>query len=345
MKSIFLDIHGISVVLESTDSEFVEFVSQNLCYFVHDKTSDPKISVIVERSKKPLELKLDNEFVCYAHLRDKIYSKEKVSIFQPQDIDSLWLYVTAVSKDLTEIRADYSPVLNSIRNNLRNIYFKKFRQSIATQLYSTILRFSVIYPVLFFLELEKGIRFLHATSISKNRIGFIFAGLPGAGKTFLMESLVGKKDYRLITDSLTLLDANFLHPFPEMIRKDCIVKNDIFKYSGICIRGKFYHEVPKSALGEKVIYQKIFLVSVGHKTEIQRLNSSEGRTELGIMERLAKESREYSLIKFIMGRIIDFHSQTNKLDHILEDKDIYRLIVRKKEDDISFLEGKLKNGF
>jgi len=345
MKNISLDIYGVSVVLESNDSEFVEFVSQNLHYFVRKKTNNPKLHVIFEKNKKPIESIFHKEFVCHAHLRDKIYSKEKEAAFQPQDIDGLWLSVTAVGRDITEFRATYSPAHNSILKKLKNIYFEQSRQNSTTNLYSTILRFAVIYPVLYFLEFEKGIRFLHATSISKNRTGFIFAGLPGAGKTFIMESLVSKRDYKLIADSLTLLDSNFLYPFPETIRKDCVVKNGLIKYSGICIKGKFYHKVPNSVLGEKVIYRKIFLVSVGHKTELQKLNNSEARTELGIMERLGKEQREYNLIKFVIGKLCDFHSSLSKLDNILETKEIYRLIVRRKEDNISLLERKLSNDF
>ncbi len=129
-----------------------------------------------------------------------------------------------------------------------------------------------------------------------------------------------------------------------MVKTDILLKkNKMFEYTGMRIKGKFYYEVRNNFIAGKIPYSKIFIISIGPKTELRSLDCKEAKEELYTMEALVKEFREYNLITLVIRQACGHDIVESDLDTILASKSFYRLTVKRHEDNLSSIERLLQN--
>jgi hypothetical protein len=293
LHELNFDIHSLKLKFFTTDRTVANFVEESLGYFL-SKRSLGKVSQInffsfpFNKEKKIYSTWLKNSEQLAA-AGTHLYSKNReLIIYNFNNFCGLGARLE-LDRDKMFVEGVYC---YGRKEFLRNLFFP---QSIySPKLLNSIKRLVIHYPLLFLLEQKNGIYFLHASAVEKEGKGFIFTGLPGCGKTLAMSILL-KEGFRFLSDNFLLWNRDHLFAFPELLR---IRDKDEFKETHIFIPSslKGFYKINPAFVSSMAVPKKIFLLRLGERNYLKKLQTHEGIGYILSMEHTMKEFQNYSYL-------------------------------------------------
>jgi hypothetical protein len=186
MDSVNFNIHNlITIKFEGTNHRLLDHFRKDYSYFVTDRQIDPDIHVILS------DFIPDNND-CY-NINNKYYIK--TNYIQSEDTYKMvhWKYCV---KNIEE-----KPQL-------------LFQGSLFSEIF---LRDYFIEPLIAFKLAQKGLTFLHASSVAYNDGGFAFAACQGVGKTTTLVNLISDGATYLSNEPSLISHEGTIYSFPSFL--------------------------------------------------------------------------------------------------------------------------------
>lgn len=206
MIAYFL-IHGVSLSLESNDQAFLAFAKQYLRGF--EQTQPEEIPLIAVKHdfipgftfRFPKQKKGDRTLGSGIEWNE---SEQTLDLLQRE-------FRTRVSfKDTWNAEVLFQK--NFFKHLANKLFFAK--QKTQTNYYRATLR-SVAQQLVFMQLATKGISTISAAASSVNQQAVIAVGLPGSGKSTLMNAVREQLQGVVLTENFVLTDGHLIYPFPE----------------------------------------------------------------------------------------------------------------------------------
>jgi hypothetical protein len=229
--------------------------------------------------------------------------------------------------------------------------------------YVILIYYLVYFPLVYSLYLRKGWHLFHAGAVEKEGSGWVFAGLPGSGKTTFTLSLLSKPGVNLLSDNLLLFDGIQVYACPEPLHlgKESIevVGQDVLSRLDDSQR-KFSHGRHDYRLGDdrrvnKASAEHLVFLGLAGRREARSLPEALALERLAGYDLMAKEVNAYEQFAVSLdllvskkesgstGRISD---KREKLAALVSKMDCWDLWVEKGVDLLrswSWLEELIKN--
>lgn len=340
MNSIFLDIHNLRVLVSSNCDEFLWLIKNNLSYFfVKDGNGyDIRVKFTYNRGihfQKDKNLMQSSTLI--GSTGSKVYVNERYLSISDFGVPNL-----NISIEVTDSKYLIDAVLKRRKKDIilmRGLDVEKLIK---------ISRFIIHYPVFQFMQEKMGLLFLHASAIEKMGKGYIFIGLPGAGKTRCVMHLIGKDNINFLSDNFILCnDKKEIFAFPEFLRINesqgkFLESKDSINRLHIRGVGKTFFKVNDRKVKKTVQLKKIFFLKRSDRKRLVKSNLSKFLSDLIAIEKFTKDFYEYSYIDLLNLAGVKLKSlskdRRTKLGNLLKGIDCYELYVKENSLDLNLIE-------
>jgi len=312
-NSISLNVHGIKAKIISDDYKFLQFVSNYFNYFViEDKNNnldDEKPIVFFIKFSKFFSWKLDNK------IKDQeINLGEGFAISSKGDFIFKWneLFVKIDwNKENWQTEVLFKRIFFK---HLANILF--FKKGKTNENYYRIIARLVIQNLIFLKLYQKyQFGFISGAAITINQNAFLFIGLPGSGKSYILKLIVSKfPQSEIIADNYILFKEKKVFVFPE---------------------GKF---IPSRS---QYPIKSVFIVSYGKKFNLKKIHLEDGLKIILAINLFTKELLPQSpYVNYLIynPKFEILLNEHNFIKKILENINIYQVTIDEKgEKFLNFL--------
>jgi len=190
--------------------------------------------------------------------------------------------------------------------------------------YLTIMRFSFHLPLFYLLE-KQGYVILHGSAVAKNGKAYLFLGGNQVGKTTIALNLVYNHGFKLLSDDYLLIKKDILFAFPDKIRVTPKVVDYLkLKVGGHLISSKYHLVLSSDQIVDVASPTKVFLLHIGPKPEIQRIDYKFAFRRINALHALLQEFPEYSYLSFL-SHSTPINELHNRCLSFLKNKKIYSL--------------------
>ena len=194
-------IHNIKVSVKCPHEKVRAFIEKSFFFFKKTQKYKFLISVDIDLSEK-------KDFVRLSEKMNKIgnntlLDKNKL-LFQNHGL----IYEIKKKSESISVNVNKQTkydVFSKSKNILKKILFKLDNYSIIRQ--------SIILPIIWALSRRLNIHVLHGGAASINKQGYIFSGLAGIGKSNLTLFMTLQKKFKFLSDNFLLFDNKFIYPF------------------------------------------------------------------------------------------------------------------------------------
>ena len=331
---IFLDVHGVSIRVNSTDN-FELFVKNTLSYFFVDvnNQSKPDICVDIDLGNETDH----NSYLCKARkIGRNAYIKDNFFYCTSGD------YFVIAEKDSECININVSLVkTSSIKGKLKRI----IKEIIRPHDKYLLVRHYVIFPLFSLLNNLKNINVLHASAINIDGNGIIFSGLSGVGKSTLSIASVIKDKGSFITDNYLLYDDSKIYPFPEWIR----LNKESYKLTGVDETGvvgkithsffyrfgRNYHQLESNVISAPVKCSAFVQLFLGDKFSADIISAEKAIDRVILNNAHVKEFPEHALIGLLPylleNNTFQHNTMMESLKSILANSVIYEIVINRED--------------
>jgi len=331
---IFLNVHGVSVRINSSDN-FELFVKNTLTYFFVDVKNQSKSDICVD-----IDLGSEVDYNSYLYKAIKIgrnaYIKDSFFYCTAGD------YFVIAEKSGESINIKVSLVkASSIKENLK----RKIKAIIRPHDKYLLARHYIIFPLFSLLYNLKNINVLHASAVNIGGKGIIFSGLSGVGKSTLSIASVIMDKGSFITDNYLLYDDSKIYPFPEWIR----LNKKSYKLTGVDKTGvvgkitpsffyrfgRNYHQLDSNSISAPVKCSAFVQLFLGDKFSANIISAEKAIDRVILNNAHVKEFPEHSLIGLLPylleNRTFQNNSMVKSLKSILTNSVIYEIVINRED--------------
>jgi hypothetical protein len=280
----FLDIHGITVQIESENSIFLDVVRSNYRSFICEDVAAPNLNVNFSADSGE-------------HAKQKKEISPRLSQGLHQNENSIYWE--------NEFGFVISVELQSLKNWKINGYHfnlvKKNSEEEQLKNYIRSMRWMIHFPVFSLLKKFKSMRLVHASTISKDSEAIIFAGLNKVGKSSLSRYIFENYNYKYMSDNFLLTDSKLIYGFPENNRlsTQSIKHLNIESLNTNKIYGK--HHIPFETKQIELIAKPktVFIVNNFDSLEIKNISREFALNSLEAMHNYLQEFPEYTFYSML----------------------------------------------
>ena len=213
----------------------------------------------------------------------------------------------------------YNEIFSKSKNIIKKVLFR-------TDSYS-IIRQSIILPIIWTLSRKFKIYSLHGGAASINNKGYIFSGLAGVAKSNLTLFMTIQNRFKFLSDNFLLFDSNFIYPFPEWIRimddseKIMPELKRFFEKKKLKRNNKNYYLLPNNLISRRV-KPKIFLFTeIGNKCELKKIKNDYTIKRILLSKDQVKEFPEQNYVA-----LLDLLNREKKLNRDFELKTLKKFL-------------------
>ena len=286
-------IHNIKVSVKCPHEKVRAFIEKSFFFFKKTQKYKFLISVDIDLSEK-------KDFVRLSEKMNKIgnntlLDKNKL-LFQNHGL----IYEIKKKRESISVNVNKQTkydVFSKSKNILKKILFKLDNYSIIRQ--------SIILPIIWALSRKLNIHVLHGGAASINKQGYIFSGLAGIGKSNLTLFMTLQKKFKFLSDNFLLFDNKFIYPFPEWIR----VMDDskkimpelkmFFKTEALKRNKKNYYLLSNSEISEKVKPKIFVFTEIGDVCSLKKVKTNYAIKRIIISKNQVKEFPEHNFISLL----------------------------------------------
>ena len=255
-------IHGVGLRLKSNNPAFISFAQNYFKGFEHSDSTDTIIDITIQW-KPGFSLAWNPTSTGFSHHIGSNVTIDPVT-GSCAIHDKEW-HIIIHKKEGSLIRAELSFKRNLLRHTANTLFT---RGNLASRYYRAALR--ILAQQLIFIELEKkGINPYSAAAVAIDNKAYIFAGLPGSGKSTISHFLRQQFDAEILTENFVLTDGTYLYPFPE---------GNTVEHIG------------------SIVIKEIYSISHGSTFSVIPINSETMLHDLAIINAITAELPEHSLI-------------------------------------------------
>lgn len=210
-NSIFLNIHDIHIKISSNDASFLEYVQK---YF----------SVFISTEKHSKDIVCDFSFEkSYSFSVSRTFSNEALLLGEHVSYDKKKSEFSFINREyLAKLLLENKPIIAKTtfkRNIFRHISNRLFFKKEKTNEHYYRIAVRLIIQNLLFMTLKKrvGIGVLSAAAVSIDGKAYVFAGLPGSGKSTIINEII--KHYpraEVLAENYVLFKDDTIYAFPEV---------------------------------------------------------------------------------------------------------------------------------
>ncbi len=296
MEIVGVDFHGASVNVQSSHSPLVAYAKQHLHQQAGPAHSHPSITVQCLWS----EGKCDEDHNPFA-MDGRFNAVGKRMLSNSQEL--IWLN-TLRKKGLQlrfrrepeghffEVAYSYHPNERHWQSNDHHEYRK----------YISLMDYLVYFPVLWYLERERGWTTIHASALLFEGRSVIIAGLGGTGKTTTCVALLQQPGFELISENIIFTDGEFIYPCyePVQLNKDSLTMLNGVKFQLIpaafpeCVKEKSLFHFNISNKAKRTEPVAVFLPQFSDQSYVKELSPSLAAEKIIAMNHLALELNDYN---------------------------------------------------
>ena len=334
---IHLQYYKINIRIESSISDFIEFIAHYFSEQVSYKIDDE--SAVIVRFKKVNKEGYDN-FILNFKKKDNV-SQLSRSIFCNDSSVLLTdlshfpglLLVFSIHKDKLEISGYYYNQ-ESIKKTLSRLFYNKNKN---LELFLYLKYYLILFPVIWYYEYVLGKYLFHTSAVLYKGSPILFSGLGGVGKSTLVISLLENPDFQFISDNLVVYGNDELIAINEAIALDetslllCKnVRNHLYALNMPMSHGREYFRIKDSIVSSGRV-NKIFFIKFSGITEITKLDQEQAKEKCELINSIAKEIVEYRSIASALNLSLgnQFSSvRKSSLKNLIENTECFELNIK-----------------
>lgn len=215
--------------------------------------------------------------------------------------------------------------------------------------YVILIYYLVYFPLFYSLYLNRGWHLFHAGAVENDGSGWIFAGLPGSGKSTFTLSLLSRPGVKLLSDNLLMFDENRVYACPEPLhlgRESIEIVDKAVSSSLYDSRRKFSHERRDYRLGEDrrswgIEPKSLLFLGLAEKSAHRRLTGKLALERLAGFDRMAKEVNAYEQFAASLDLLVSeieaeptgrISTKKITLTALMSRMDCWELWIKKGED-------------
>jgi hypothetical protein len=286
-------IHNIKASVKCSNENLRNFIEKSFFFFKKTQTHKFQINVTINLSNKKSFENLSKKF---NKIGNNILLDSNKLIFQNHGL----LYEFKITKKTIYInvyKQKKNDVFSKSKNIIKKILFKLDSYSIIRQ--------SIILPIIWVLSRKFNIHALHGGATSINKKSYIFSGLAGVGKSNLTLFMTLQKKFKFLSDNFLLFDNKFIYPFPEWIRvmddskKLMPELKSFFAGQNLKRNNKNYYLLPNSQISQK-IKPKIFLFTeIGNNCGLKKVKNTYAINRILLSKDQVKEFPEQNFVALL----------------------------------------------
>jgi hypothetical protein len=206
------------------------------------------------------------------------------------------------------------------------------------KIYVILIYYLVYFPLFYSLYLSRGWHLMHAGAVGKEGPGWVFAGLPGSGKSTFILSLLSHPDMQLLSDNLLMFDSSRVYACPEpfhlskesmkVVGKEALERLEttgrIFSHQ----RSDFL--VEEAGRAWETHPEALFFLGLAGKREHRRLPKRLALERLAGYDRLAKEVNAYEQFAASLDLLVS-EQEPGRTGRISDKKDSIAALVSKMD--------------
>jgi len=223
--SLAVELHGVSLTLCSSESDFLAYASRALATLAREGVGRPQIVSQLEwvDDTPPRDLRgafRTNEWDRQLD-RDLYVAAHTAYWLRIDDFADLRMQLTWSEGRLEVIGRYYSHIGKSRRwESLRRLRHWHRLGELRARRFSTLVYYLVFHPLLWWLSRFEGWHVAHAAAVAENGRAHVFAGLPGCGKSTLAVGALSLPGVEMLSDNLLLTDGVRVRACPELMLLD-----------------------------------------------------------------------------------------------------------------------------
>ena len=199
----------------------------------------------------------------------------------------------------------------------------------------------ILFPVIWYYEHFYNKYLLHASVLLYKRETILFSGLGGVGKSTFVISLLENSEFQFISDNLVVYGDNELIAVNEAIALDenslFLCKNSLRHLNPLNLHmshGRKYFRVnnPITSAGN---VEKIFFIKFSDATIINKLDISQAKEKIDLINSIAKEIVEYRSMASALNLALGYEFslvRNSSVESLIENTDCYELNIRPGDD-------------
>ena len=332
MSCIYLNIYGLKISVSSNCLKFSSIVRENFNYFLSEESGDCDLVVDFRYSRNLFRKESDEPLPSMALVGStgsRVYVGHGLLYVADFNIPGLNIIINT-SGGRYSLKAAY-------RLTKKDIVLMR---GVTTERLLKIARYIIHYPLFQLMREKQQLSFLHASAIENNGKGYVFFGLPGAGKTRCIMELLEKGGFKFLSDNYILCSENKgILAFPELVRISGnggelkINRSSFFKKVDSGNRQtKSLFNVNRENISERAGFSKVFLLKRSPVEKLEKLETADFISSLIAVEKFTKDFYEYSYIDLLRLSGLSlaglFSDRRLELSRILKDADCYELSVK-----------------
>ena len=331
---IFLDVHGVSVRVNSSDN-FELFVKNSLPYFFVDDKNQTQSDIYVD-----IDFSKEVDHNSYLSKATKIGRNAYINGNFFYCMAGDYFVIAERGGKCIKINVSLVKVL-SIKSKLK----RKIKEIIRPHDKFLLVRHYIIFPLFSLLQNLKNINVLHASAVNIDGKGIIFSGLSGVGKSTLSIASVIMDKGLFITDNYLLYDDSKIYPFPEWIR----LNQESYKLTGVGETGvvgkitrtffyrygRNYHQLESNVISPPVKCTAFIQLFLGDKFSANTISVEKAIDRIILNNAHVKEFSEYTLIGLLPYILENNTSQVStmvqSLKSMLANSVIYEIVINRED--------------
>lgn len=210
-KSIFLNVHEVSIKISSNDASFLEYVQK---YF--------SIFLVTETHTQDIVCSFNFE-AGYSLSVPRIFGNGKLLLGEYVSYDTKKSEFSFINREyLVQLLLEDKPIIaettfrkNLFRHIANKLFFKKGKTN--THYYRVATRLVIQNLLFVMLKQNAGIGVLSAAAVAIDGKAYVFAGLPGSGKSTIINKIIKHyPDAEVLAENYVLFKDNTIYSFPEV---------------------------------------------------------------------------------------------------------------------------------
>ena len=338
-------IHNIKISIHCPhNKDLGSFLEKSFFFFKKKQKYKHHLKIKINLSIKKSFLKSNKKI---NKIGNNVLLGEKKLIFQNHGL----IYGFEIKKKTISLNVNTQTkesIFLKSKNLLKKILIK-------TDVYS-IVRQSIILPVIWILSRKLNIHSLHGGAVSINNKGYVFTGLAGIGKSNLTLFLTLQKKFKFLSDNFLLFDKKFIYPFPEWIRitddskKIMPELNKFFKRQKFKRNKKEYYLLPQNKISKKVIPKIFLFMEIGNKCDLKKIKKNYAIKRILLSKDQVKEFPEHNFISLLdllfKNEKPYVNSQLICLNNLLTNKSCFVFTINKNisiKENLDFFTKRINN--
>jgi hypothetical protein len=207
---LVVSLHGARLALISSRSDFLAFAYSCLAPLLDQADAEPNIEVVLEWDAVLSDESLSDLDQLGRRIWVGPHRLRHTEIWQVPGLqmDASWEYETLV------VQAAYAWPTRRAKWSFRAMSWMRER------LFTLLVYYLVYFPLIWWLEHERGWTLFHASAIATPEGGLVFSGLPGCGKSTTTLAALNTPEWQIVSDNLLFTDGRQVFAFLEPIHVD-----------------------------------------------------------------------------------------------------------------------------